>query len=324
MTSDRRQFLQIAAAAATALACPSFAWALDYPTRQVRVVVGYAAGGASDILARLVGQWLTERMGQSFVIENRPGANSNLAAEVVVNSPPDGYTLLVSSTGAAINTSLYDKLSFNFLRDIAPVAGLSWIPNVLAVHPSVPAKTVPEFIAYAKANPGKVSFASPGAGSAAHMSGELFKMMANVDMVHVPYRGDAPALTDLLGGQIQSMFSVVAPALEHIRAGKLRALAATSAKRLDVLPDTPTVAEFLPGYESFSWYGAYAPRNTPPEIVDKLNAEINAALADPKIKARVADLGGTPLTGSAAVFAKFLADETQKWAKVVKFSGSKL
>jgi tripartite-type tricarboxylate transporter receptor subunit TctC len=324
MKLARRQVVQLAAAAVAAAALPGSASALDYPTRQVRVVVGYAAGGASDILARLLGQWLAEHMGQSFIIENRPGANSNLAAEIVVNSPADGYTLLVASTGAAINTSLYDKLSFNFLRDIAPVAGLSWIPNVLVVHPSIPVRSVPEFIAYAKAHPGQVSFASPGAGSAAHMSGELFKMMTGADMVHVPYRGDAPALTDLLGGQVQSMFCVLAPALEHIRAGKLRALGATSAHRLDVLPEVPAVAEFLPGYESFSWYGLYAPRNTPPEIVAALNKEINAALADPKIKARVADLGGAPLTGSPAVFGKFLADETDKWAKVVKFSGSKL
>jgi tripartite-type tricarboxylate transporter receptor subunit TctC len=324
MDFARRQFMQVTGAAAAATLLPGHAWALDFPTRQVRVVVGYAAGGASDILARLVGQWLGDRMGQSFVIENRPGANSNLAAEIVINSPADGYTLLVSSTGAAINTSLYDKLNFNFLRDIAPVAGLAWIPNVLAVHPSVPAKSVPEYIAYAKANPGKVSFASPGAGSAAHMSGELFKMMTGVDMVHVPYRGDAPALTDLLGGQVQSMFSVVAPALEHIKSGKLRALAATSAKRLDVLPDIPTIAEFLPGYESFSWYGCYAPRNTPVEVIDKLNAGINAALGDDKIKVRVADLGGVPLTGSAAQFGKFLVDETEKWAKVVKFANIKL
>jgi len=324
MDFRRRRFLQLTGAAAAASLVSAPARALDYPVRQVRVVVGYAAGGASDILARLIGQWLTDRLGQSFVIENRPGANSNLAAEIVINSPADGYTLLVSSTGAAINTSLYDKLNFNFLRDVAPVAGLAWIPNVLVVHPSVPARSVPEFIGYAKANPGKVSFASPGAGSAAHMSGELFKLNTGVDMVHVPYRGDAPALTDLLGGQVQSMFSVAAPAIEHIKSQSLRALAATSAKRLDVLPDLPTIAEFLPGYESFSWYGSYAPRNTPADAIGRLNAEINAALVDPKIMARVADLGGVPLTGSPAEFAKFLTDETEKWAKVVKFAGIKL
>ena len=323
MTVARRRFLQLISAAAAAPSFPKSARALDYPTQPVRVVVGYAAGGASDILARLISQRLGERLRQPFVIENRPGSNANLATELVVKAPADGHTLLVVSTGAAINTSLYDNLGFDFLRDIAPVAGIAWIPNVLVVHPSVPAKDVREFVAHAKSRRGKLTFASPGAGSAAHMSGELFKMMAGLDMTHVAYRGDAPALTDLVGGQVQSMFCVLAPALAHITAGRLRALAVTSAKRLAVLPGVPAVAEALPGYESFSWYGVYAPRHTSAAVIERLNQEINAALADPAIKARIAELGGVPLAGSPAVFAKFLADETAKWAKVVKFSGVK-
>lgn len=323
MTVARRRFLQLISAAVAVPSFPTSAAALDYPTQPVRVVVGYAAGGASDILARLLGQRLGERLRQPFVIENRPGSNANLATDLVVKAPADGHTLLVVSTGAAINTSLYDNLGFDFRRDIAPVAGIAWIPNVLVVHPSVPAKTVREFVAHAKGRRGKLTFASPGAGSAAHMSGELFKMTAGLDMTHVAYRGDAPALTDLVGGQVQAMFCVLAPALEHITSGRLRALAVTSAKRLPVLPGVPAIAEVLPGYESFSWYGVYAPRNTPAAVVERLNQEINAALADPAIKTRIAELGGVPLAGSPAVFAKFLADETEKWAKVVKFSGVK-
>ena len=286
-------------------------------------IVGFAAGGAPDILARLMGQWLSERLGQPFVIENRPGAGSNIATEAVVRAPPDGYTLLLVSPANAINATLYDKLNFNFIRDIAPVAGIIREPHVMVVNPSVPAKTVPEFIAYAKANPGKLNMASAGNGTAAHVAGELFKMMTGVDMVHVPYRGAAPALTDLLGGQVQVMFAAMPASIEYIRAGKLRALAVTTATRSEALPDIPTVGEFVPGYEASAWFGVGAPKNTPAEIIDKLNKEINAALADPKIKARLADLGGTVLPGSPADFGKLIADETEKWGKVIRAANIK-
>jgi tripartite-type tricarboxylate transporter receptor subunit TctC len=289
----------------------------------VRIVVGFAPGGTTDILARLMGQWLSERLGQPFIIENRPGAGTNIATEAVVKAASDGYTLLMVSPPNAINATLYDKLNFNFLRDIAAVASVARVPNVMEVNPSVPAKTVDEFIAYAKANPGKISFASAGIGSSQHVSGELFKMMAGVDMIHVPYRGGAPALTDLIGGQVQVMFDNVSSSIEHIRAGKLRPLAVTTATRAEALPDIPTIGNFLPGYDASVVNGFGAPKNTPVDIVDRLNKEINAALTDAKIKARLADLGSTPLPASAANYAKLLADETEKWGMVVKFAGIK-
>ena len=323
MTVDRRHILRLAGAAAAAAALPRRASALDFPTRQVRIIVGFAPGGGSDILVRPIAQWLTEHMGQPFIVENRPGANTNLATEIVVNSPPDGYTLLVPALGAAVNASLYDKLPFNFLRDTAPVAGILRVPNVLEVNPSLPVTSVPEFIAYAKANPGKLTFGSSGNGSSVHMGGELFKMLAGVDMVHVPYRGDAPAVTDLIGGQIHSMFGNLPTSLEHIRAGKLRALAVTSLEPSSALPGIPPVAQFVPGFEAVGWWGIVAPAKTPPEIIAKLNTMFNAALNDPKIKARLLETGGTPLTGPPEVFGKIVADDTAKWAKVVKFSGLK-
>jgi tripartite-type tricarboxylate transporter receptor subunit TctC len=289
----------------------------------VRWIVGFAPGGGNDIVARLMGQWLSERTGQSFIIENRPGAGTNIATEAVVNAPPDGYTILLVGAPNAINATLYDKLNFNFISDIAPVAGIVRVANVMAVHPSVPAKTVPEFIAYAKANPGKINMATNGNGSASHMSGELFKMMTGVNMVNVPYRGTAPAITALLGGQVQVSFVSMPGSIEYVRAGKLRALGVTTAMRSQALPNIPTIAEFVPGYEAIIWYGVGAPRNTPVEIIDKLNTEINAALADPEMKARLADLGGTVVTGSPADFGKLIADETEKWGKVVKFAGIK-
>jgi tripartite-type tricarboxylate transporter receptor subunit TctC len=277
----------------------------------------------ADIIARLIGQWLSERLGQQFVIENRPGAGSNIGTEVVVNAPPDGYTLLLVGASSAINATLYEKLSFNFLRDIAPVSGIISIPFIMAVNPSFPAKTVSEFIANTRANPGKVNMASGGNGTAGHLSGELFKMMAGINMVHVPYRGEAPALTDMLGGQVQAMFGTMPASIEYVRAGRLRPLAVTSARRSELLPDLPTVGDFVPGYETSAWQGIGAPKNTPAEIINKLNKEINAGLADPKIKTRVADMGGTVLAGSPADFGKLIADETEKWGKVVKFSGAK-
>jgi tripartite-type tricarboxylate transporter receptor subunit TctC len=323
MKLPRRNFLHLAAGATALPAVSRFAWAQTYPTRPVRLVVGFAAGSATDILARLMGQWLSERLGQQFIIENRPGAASNIATEAVVRAPPDGYTLLVVSSASAINATLYDKLSFNFIRDIAPVASVIRGPTVMVVNPSVPAKSVPEFIAYAKANPGKLTMASGGIGSGTHLTGELFKMMAGVNMVHVPYRGGGPALTDLLGGQVQVMFPSTVSSIEYIRAGRLRALAVTTATRSDALPDVPTVDEFVPGYEASAWFGVGAPKATPAEIVEKLNKEINAGLADPKMKARLADVGGTALSGSPADFGKLIADETEKWAKVIKSAGIK-
>jgi tripartite-type tricarboxylate transporter receptor subunit TctC len=309
--------------AAALPAVSRIAWAQAYPSRPVRVIVGFAPGGATDIMARLVGQWLSERLGQQFVIDNRPGAGGNIAAEAVVRAPADGYTLLQCGVPNAINTTLYDRLNFNFIRDIAPVAGIIRGTYVMVVNPSVPTKTVSEFIAYAKANPGRISFGSAGIGSPNHVAGELFNIMAGVNLMHVPYRGIAPALNDLLGGQVQVAFAFMPSSIEFIRAGKLRALAVTTATRSEVLPDVPTVGEFVPGYEASAWYGLGAPKATPAEIVDKLNKEINAALADPKMKARLADLGGTALLGLPVDFGKLIAEETEKWGKVVKFSGAK-
>ena len=323
MKLPRRRFLHLAAGAAALPAVSRIARAQTYPSRPARIVVPFAAGGSTDIIARLIGQWLSERLGQQFVIENRPGAGSNIGTEVVVNAPPDGYTLLLVGASSAINATLYEKLNFNFLRDITPVAGIISIPFIMVVNPSFPAKTVSEFIAYARANPGKVNMASGGNGTAGHLSGELFKMMAGVNMVHVPYRGEALALTDMLGGHVQAMFGTMPASIEHVRAGKLRPLAVTSARRSELLPDLPTVGDFVPGYETSAWQGVGAPKNTPAEIINKLNKEINAGLADPKIKARVADMGGTVLAGSPADFGKLIADETEKWGKVVKFSGAK-
>jgi tripartite-type tricarboxylate transporter receptor subunit TctC len=321
MKLPRRRFLHLAAGAAALPAVSRFAWAQTYPTRPVRIIVGFAAGGGSDITARLIGQWLSERLGQQFVVDNRPGAGGNIATETVVRAPPDGYTLLLVNAANAINATLYEKL--NFIRDIAPVAGITVVPNVMVVHPSVPAKTVPEFIAYAKANPGKISMASGGMGSVGHLSGELFKMMTGVDMVHVPYRGQAPGLTDLLAGQVQVYFNSPPASIDYIKAGSLQPLAVTTATRSETLPNLPTVDEFVPGYEASQWFGIGAPKNTPAEIVAKLNAEVNAALADPKLKARLADVGGTVLPGSPADFGKLIADDTEKWGKVVKLSGAK-
>jgi len=324
MKLPRRRFLQLAAGAAALPALSGSASAQAYPLRPVRMIVPFASGGASDILARLIGQWLSERLGQPFVIELRPGAGGNVGTEAVVNAPPDGHTLLmVNAAPSAINATLYDKLNFNFLRDMAPVGGVVRTPLVLQVTPSFSPRTVPELIAYAKANPGKVNMASAGNGTPPHVAGELFKMMAGVDIVHVPYRSAAAVMTDLLSGQVQLYFGTTAPSLEYARTGKLRALAVTIERRLDALPDIPTVGEFLPGYEASNWYGLGAPKNTPAEIVAKLNKEINAGLADPKLRARLADLGGTVLAGSPADFGKLIADETEKWGKVVKFVGIK-
>jgi tripartite-type tricarboxylate transporter receptor subunit TctC len=323
MKLPRRQFVHLAAGVATLPAMTRVTRAQAYPTRPVRIIVGFPAGGGVDIVARLIGQWLSERLGQPFVIENRPGAGSNIATEVVVRAPADGYTLLLVHASNAINATLYDKLNFNFIRDIAPVAGIIVVPNVMVLNPSIPAKTVPEFIAYAKANPGKINIASGGIGGPSHVSAELFKMMTGTDMLLVSYRGMAPAVTDLVAGQVQLMFNSLPASIEYIKAGKLRALAVTTATRSETLPGIPTMREFVPGYESPTWYGVGVPKNTPAEIVDKLNKEVNAALADPKMKARLADLGGVALPGSSAEFDKFIAEETEKWAKVVKFSGAK-
>ena len=319
MKLPRRLFLQLAAGAAALPAVSRIASAQTYPLRPVRMIVPFASGGASDILARLVGQWLSERLGQPFVIEMRPGAGGNVGTEAVVNAAPDGHTLLmVNAAPSAINATLYDKLNFNFLRDMAPVGGVLLTPLVLQVYPSFSPKTVPELIAYAKANPGMVNMASAGNGTPPHVAGELFKIMAGVDIVHVPYRGGGPALVDLLGGQVQMMFGNLASSMEYIRAGKLRPLAVTTTMRAEALPDLPTVGDFLPGYEASDWYGICAPKGTSAEIIGKLNTEINAGLADPKLKARLADLGGTPLPGTPAAFGKLIADETEKWGKVVR------
>jgi tripartite-type tricarboxylate transporter receptor subunit TctC len=318
----RRQFLHLVAGAAALPLAPRSAWAQAYPGRPVRLVVGFAPGGGTDISARLTGQWLSERLGQPFIVDNRPGAGSSLGAELVVKAPPDGYTLLMAGLANAINTTLYDKLSFEFTRDITPVASVVSVPNVVVVSPAFPARTVPELIAYAKANPGKVNMASAGVGSATHMFGELFKMMTGLDMPHVPYRGVAPATTDLLGGQVQIIFSDIS-SIEFVKAGKLRALAVTSAMRINTLPEVPTVGEFVPGYVASAWFGVAAPKNTPAEIVDKLNKEINNILTDPRFQARLAELGSTALPGSPADFGRLIAEDTEKWARVVKFSGAK-
>ena len=319
----RRQFLHLAASAAALPAVSRMAKAETYPSRPVRIIVGFAPGGSTDIVARLIGQWLSERLGQSFVIENRPGAAGNVAAEAVVKSVADGYVLLMGGANNAINTTLYDKLNFNFLRDITPVASVIREPLIMEVNPSVPAKTVSEFIAYTRANLGRISMGSAGTGSINHLSGELFKMMTGVPMIHVPYRGGAPAVTDLLSGQVQVVFGTITTSSEHIRAGKLRALAVTTATRSDVLPDVPTMAEFVPGYEASNWNGICAPKNTSAEIIDRVNQAINAGLAEPKIKARLAELGGVILPGSPTDFGKLIADDTEKWSKVIKFSGAK-
>src|SRR5712672_2879910 len=319
----RRQFLKLAGVIVAAPAFPHLALAEDYPTRPVRIVAGFAAGGGVDITARLIGQWLNERLGQSFVVENRTGAGGNIGTEAVVTAAPDGYTLLLATVPNAVNASLYNNLKFNFIRDIAPVAGIIRVPMFVMVHPSVPAKTVPELIAYARANPGKVNMASAGNGSAPHMAGELFKMMAGVNLVHVPYRGQGPALTDLLGGEVQVLFATAPGTTDYVATGKLRALAVTSASRAEVLPELPTVADSVPGYETTQWYGIGAPANTPAEIVDRLNREINAAIADPGMKARLAAIGGEPLPGSPAEFGRLIAEETEKWAKVVRAAGIK-
>ena len=318
MKLPRRNFLHLAAGAAALPAVSRIARAQTYPSRPIRVIVPFAAGGQSDILARLIGQWLSERLGQPFIIENRPGATGNIGTEAVIRAPADGYTLLLVVPANAISVALYDKLNFNFVRDTMPVAGISRGPLVMEVNPAIPINTVPEFIAYAKANPGKINFASPGNGATIHLCGELFKMMAGVQMVHVPYRGNAPALTDLLAGQVQVMFADTPSSIEHIRTGKLRAMAVTTATRSEVLPEIPTVSEFLPGFEANNWFGVAAPKGTPPKIIDKLNNEINAALAEPKIKARLADLGEAALAGSPADFGKLITEEAEKWGKVIR------
>jgi tripartite-type tricarboxylate transporter receptor subunit TctC len=323
MTLPRRQFLQFAGAAAAASALTRTALALNYPTKPVRVIVPFAAGGSTDIAARLLTQWLSDRLGQQFFIENRTGAGANIGTEAVARAPADGYTLLIPAATNTINATLYEKLNFNFIQDIAPVATIARSPLVMEVTPTLPAKTVPEFIAYAKANPGKINMASSGTGATPHMAGELFKMMAGVDMLHVPYRGDALAVADLLAGQVQVYFGGLATAIEHIRTGRLRALAVGTATRLEALPDVPALTESLPGYEASSWVGVGAPRNTPVDIITKLNNEINAGLADAKINARFSELGLTVLAGSPADFEKLIADDTEKWAKVVKVAGVK-
>jgi tripartite-type tricarboxylate transporter receptor subunit TctC len=314
----RRQFLHLAAGTAVLAATSRMARAQGYPTRPVRIIVPFVAGGGADILARLIGQWLAERLGQQFMIDNRPGASGNIGTEAVVRAPADGYTLLTVTGANAINATLYDKLNFNFVRDVSPVASVTRNTFIMLVNPSFPAKTVGEFIAYAKANPGKLNMASAGNGTVSHVAAELFKMMAGINMVIVPYRGDGPALTDLLGGQVQIMFDSTSASIEYIRAGKLRALAVTTAIRSEALPEIPTMGDFVPGFEASGWNGIGAPKNTPREIIEKLNKEINAALSDPNMKARFADLGGTVLPGSPADFAKHIAEETEKWAKVVR------
>jgi tripartite-type tricarboxylate transporter receptor subunit TctC len=318
MTVISRFVLRLARAAAVACAISQSALALDYPAKPVRLIVGVAPGGANDTVARLVAQPLSERLGQPIVVENRPGAGGNIGLEAAANAPPDGYTLLFATSANALSVAFYDKANVNFARDITPVTSLVRGPLIMEVNPSFPAKTIPEFIAYAKANPGRINVASAGNGSAPHVAGELFKMMAGIDIVHVPYRGGGPALVDLLGGQVQMMFGVITSSVEYIRAGKLRALAVSTAMRAEALPDLPTVGDFLPGYEASDWYGICAPKGTPAEIVGRLNAEINAGLADPRLKARLAELGGTPLPGSPAAFGKLIADETEKWGKVVR------
>jgi tripartite-type tricarboxylate transporter receptor subunit TctC len=317
MRFSRRKFFHLATGATVCTAASRVAAAQTYPTRPVRIIVGFAAGGAPDILARLFGQWLSERLGQPFVVENRTGAGGNIATEAVARTPPDGYTLLLTSVGNAVNASLYDNLNYNFLRDIAPVAGISREPLAMEVHPSFPAKTVREFIAYAKANPGKIDYGSAGVGSSLHMAGELFKLMAGVDLVHVPYRGSPPALNDLLGGQLQLMFSPLPPSIEYVRTGRLRALAVTTSMRSQTLPDEPVIADFVPDYEASAWYGIGAPAKTPSDTIARLNAEINAGLIDEKLKGRLAELGSIPFALTPSQFGKHLVAETEKWSKVV-------
>jgi tripartite-type tricarboxylate transporter receptor subunit TctC len=323
MKLARRKFLHLAAAAAALPVVSRIAQAQAYPTRPVRLIVGFAPGGTTDLTARLIGQWLSERLGQQFVIENRTGAATNIATEAVVRAPADGYTLLLVTASNAINATLYDKLNFNFIRDVAPVAGIIRYPLVMQVNPAFPAKTVPEFISHVKSNPGKISYGSGGIGTSIHVASELFKMMAGVEMIHVPYRGGAPAMTDLMAGQVQVVFNPVPESMEFIRAGKLRPLAVTSATRSEALPDIPTVGDFVPGFEAIAIQGIGAPRNTPAEIVDQLNKEINAGLADPRLKARFTDLGASVFPVSPADFGKFMAEETEKWGKVISFSGAK-
>jgi tripartite-type tricarboxylate transporter receptor subunit TctC len=323
MKLPRRQLLHLVAGAAMLPAALRIAKAQGYPTRPVRIIVGFTAGGNFDLTARLISQWLSQRLGQQFIVENRPGAGTNIATEAVVRAPADGHTLLLGGAVNAINATLYEKLNFDFLRDMAPVASVIRFPNVIDLNPSFPAKTIPEFIAYAKANPGKVNMASSGNGTSQHLSGELFKMMTGVNLVHVPYRGAPQALTDLIGGQVQVSFDPLPPAIELIRSGKVRALAVTTAVRSDALPDVSTVGEFVPGYEASGWNGIVAPTNTPIEIIQKLNTEINAGLADPGIRAKLTDLGGMVLASSAADFGKLIADEIDKWGKVIKFAGVK-
>jgi tripartite-type tricarboxylate transporter receptor subunit TctC len=323
MKLPRRKFLQLTAGVAVLPAATRLACALDYPTRPVRLLVGWPPGGAADIFGRLTGQLLSERLGQQFIIENRPGAGGSLAADAVVRAPPDGYTLLMIGSNHSFNVALYDNLSFDFVRDIAPIASIYQGSSVVVVYPAFAPRSIPEFIAYAKANPGKINMASGGVGSPQHVYGELFKIMAGVDMLHVPYRGGAPALTDLLAGQVQVMFDTMVTSLEHIRAGKLRPLAVTAATRVDILPDLPSVAEFVPGYDGIGWQGVGAPRSTPAAIIDKLNREINAGLADPRIKARIAEFGYTVFTRSPAEFGAFIAAYTEKWAKVIRLAGAK-
>jgi tripartite-type tricarboxylate transporter receptor subunit TctC len=323
MKLPRRQFLHLATGAAALSGISRIVRAQAYPSRPVRIIVGFTAGGNFDLTARLISQWLSQRLGQQFIVENRPGASTNIATEAVVRAPADGYTLLLGGAVNAINATFYERLNFDFIRDIAPVASLIRFPNVIDLNPSFPAKTIPEFIAYAKANPGKVNMASSGKGTSQHLSGELFKMMTGVNLIHVPYRGAPQALSDLVGGQVQVSFDPLPPAIELIRSGKVRALAVTTATRSEALPDVPTVGEFVPGYEASGWNGIVAPRNTPVEVIQKLNNEINAALADPGTKAKLADLGGIVVAGSAADFGKLIADETEKWCKVIKFAGIK-
>jgi tripartite-type tricarboxylate transporter receptor subunit TctC len=323
MIFGRRRFLELAAGAAALPTVSRFARAQAYPSRPVRLLVGFPPGGGTDTVARLIGQALSERLGQAFVIENRPGAGTNIATEAVVRSAPDGHTLLYVTAGNAINASLYEKLNFNFIRDIAPVAGLVRLASVMIVNPTFEAKTVPEFIAYAKANPGKVNMASAGTGNSSHVSGELFKMLSGIDMVHVPYRGGGPALQDLIGGRVQVMFDAMGNSLEHIRHGMVRPLGITTATRNPALPDVPPIGDFVKGYETSVWYGIGAPKDTPVEIVERLNREINNIVTEPKMKQRLSDMGGTVMTGPPAEFGAVIAEETEKWAKVVKFSGAK-
>lgn len=323
MKMQRRHFLQLASLAVALPAMPRTAFALDYPTRPVRIVAGFAAGGGVDITARLIGQWFTEHLGQSFVTENRPGAGGNIGTETVVNAPADGYTLLLATVPNAVNASLYPKLNFNFIRDIAAIGGIIRVPMIIMVHPGVPYKTVPELIAYAKANPGKISMASAGNGSAPHMAGELFKMMTGVDMLHVPYRGQGPAMTDLLTGQVHLLFATAPGTTDYVKTGKLRALGVTTATRAEVMPELPPIADFVPGYDTSQWYGLCAPKAVPETVVATLNREINAAIADPALKKRLESLGGEPLPGTPANFARLIAEETDKWAKVVAAAGLK-